>query len=92
MGELALPYFARETAPSDAETRLADFRLEVFMRRFEEAAQACGLHVHEGGSVKDVADAIAKAAKVAKLDPRLYGLAWFVRKTAKTARPVNDLN
>jgi exonuclease I len=50
------------------------------------------VHLNEDGSVKDVADAIAKAAKVAKLDPQLYELAWFVRKTAKAERPVNDLN
>jgi hypothetical protein len=82
LDELALPYFAREIAPLDAETRLAEFRLEVFMRRCEEAARECGLEVDERDSVKNYANAIVETAKRASLDPRHYEVAWFVRKTA----------
>ena len=87
-----VPFFARETTPDDADARLWDVRLEMFMRCFEAAARNCGVRVNDGVSVKDYADAVVRAAKGTKLDPQLYELAWFVRKTAHAERPIGDLN
>jgi|ERR1700722_8952381 hypothetical protein len=49
-----ITFFARETAPVDAATRLANARLDVFVRRFEEAARACLVRVDEGVSFAKV--------------------------------------
>jgi hypothetical protein len=64
------------------EERLMEKRVTLLLRAFDDAAKACGLTFAEGASLRVCADAILKAAKEAKLDPRLYEILWFVKKTA----------
>jgi hypothetical protein len=69
--------FARGIEPDDVSLR--EHRL---CAAFAVAEKACGLKFDEGVSIRERADAIVKAARAAKLDPELYRVMWFVRKTA----------
>jgi hypothetical protein len=83
MGEMAV-----KTAPSSAvlaranETDDASRREQRLCAAFAVAEKACELKFDEGVSIWERADAIVRGAKEAKLDPELYAIAWFVRKTA----------
>lgn len=81
------------TAPSSAglaranETDDASRREQRLCAAFAVAEKACGLKFDEGVSIWERADAIVKAACAAKLDPELYRIMWFVRKTANQPSP-----
>jgi hypothetical protein len=72
--------------PSSPEARLMERRLDLFCEAFARASRDCGIKFADSASVKDCADAIVKAAKASKLDPKAYQLAWFVRKTCSRAQ------
>ncbi len=87
VASLTLSGFGRPApdASSSPEMRLMEHRAARLCASFAEAARACGLKFDDGASINDCADAILKTAKRAKLDPRLYALVWFVKKTAVSA-------
>lgn len=85
--------WADEPGP-DEDTRraaiISETRADALLRAFAEAERKCGLRLPEGAPVLERSRAIVKAAKDAKLDPFLYAVAWFVRRTDQSQNQISD--
>jgi hypothetical protein len=60
-----------------------DARIEALMSAFSEAERACGLRFDRSMPLKERCDVILRAARRGNLDPRVYAIIKFVKKTAK---------
>ena len=74
--------FAAPVPMPSPDAVLMERRVEILTRSFWDASKACGIEFAADDSVAQKAAGIVKAAKEAKLDPQIYRLIWFVKKTA----------
>jgi hypothetical protein len=59
-----------------------EMRRDAIIACLAKAEAACGLHFDETAALRERVDAIVRAAPRFGLEPRLYQVAWMIRKWA----------